>query len=182
VVRLKQKGDLIPLSPPQRPAGLCTTERHLFFAGAKAVKPPTRGLGRLNQQPATTIPPAKSTPLAPVPQEQEGYRSCSTTVAISPRRDLHSMDSLRHRFHLSPRCITQIAAGILETWRKIRARLAPRDGYFFSWPLSPSALIRVYQWFQNSSKRSRELNCLVPWTAAARCRFVVGSLLPNHAV
>jgi hypothetical protein len=43
--------DLIPLSLPQGPAGFCTIESHLFYAGAKAVEPPTRGRGRLEQQP-----------------------------------------------------------------------------------------------------------------------------------
>jgi hypothetical protein len=43
--------DLIPLSLPEGPAGFCTTKSHLFFAGAKAVKPPTPGTpgrGRLH--------------------------------------------------------------------------------------------------------------------------------------
>ena len=46
-----------PLSLPQGPAGFCTTETHLFFAGAKAVKPPTRGRGRLIQQAASAQGP-----------------------------------------------------------------------------------------------------------------------------
>jgi hypothetical protein len=42
-----------PLSLPQGPAGFCTTENPLYLAGAKAVKPPTRGRGRLNQHAVT---------------------------------------------------------------------------------------------------------------------------------
>ncbi len=40
-----------PQSLPPGPAGICTTESYLFFAGAKAVKRPTWVRGRLNQQP-----------------------------------------------------------------------------------------------------------------------------------
>ena len=38
--------DLIPLSLPQGPAGICITENRLLCTGAKAVKPPTQGRGR----------------------------------------------------------------------------------------------------------------------------------------
>ena len=50
-------GDLrSPLSLPQGLAGFWATKSHLFFTGAKAVKPPTRGRGRLNQQSGALSP------------------------------------------------------------------------------------------------------------------------------